>query len=183
MTPYIGAIFSFGFNFAPNGWALCDGRLLAIAQYEALYALIGTTYGGNGTTTFGIPNLQGRVPIGEGQGPGLSNYALGQTGGAESLTLTLNNMPAHTHPVLTAQLPISAAAATLPKPDNAYFAVSDTNIGNVYSGASTPSVTMAPSTGTTGTTGTSGPLPIEILNQYQTVNYSIALFGIFPQRN
>src|SRR3954465_13916452 len=98
-TPFIGQISLFGGNFAPRGWAFCKGQLLAISQNTALFSILGTTYGGNGQTTFALPDLRGRVPIHFGQGPGLSSYALGETGGAETTTLTVNELPAHTHAV------------------------------------------------------------------------------------
>ena len=90
--PYVGEIRMFGGNFAPSSWAFCNGQTLAISQYQVLFTLIGTTYGGNGTTTFNLPNLQGQLAVGMGQGPGLSNYPIGQTGGVESVTLTTANM-------------------------------------------------------------------------------------------
>src|SRR5262247_1539362 len=95
--PFLGQIQPFGFNFAPTGWATCDGQILSIAQNTALFSLLGTTFGGNGQTTFGLPDLRGRVPIGQGQGPGLANYTLGQTGGQETVTLITSQMPQHTH--------------------------------------------------------------------------------------
>src|ERR1700719_3340863 len=98
-TPYIGEIRMFGGNFAPRNWALCNGQLLLISQNTALFSILGTTYGGNGTTTFGLPNLQGRVPIHWGSGAGLSTYAPGQTAGAESVTLLQSNLPPHSHAV------------------------------------------------------------------------------------
>ena len=97
-SPFIGQITLFAGNFAPRGWAFCNGQLLSIAQNTALFSILGTTYGGNGQTTFALPDLRGRVPVHAGQGPGLSNYDLGQQGGAESVTLTTAQMPAHTHP-------------------------------------------------------------------------------------
>src|SRR5579872_1398054 len=95
--PFIGAIVLFCGNFAPAGWALCNGQLLSISQWTALFSILGTTYGGNGQTTFGLPDLRGRVPIHPGQGPGLSNYVLGQAGGVETVTLAIQNLPAHNH--------------------------------------------------------------------------------------
>lgn len=97
--PFIGEIRMFGFGFAPQGWALCNGQLLPIAQNAALFSLLGTTYGGDGQTTFALPDLRSRVPVGQGQGPGLSNYGQGQAGGAETVTLAAAQMPGHTHPV------------------------------------------------------------------------------------
>src|SRR5437879_11862971 len=98
-TPLLGSIIMFAGNFAPRGWALCNGQILPIAQNTALFSILGTTYGGNGQTTFALPDLRGRVPVGSGQGPGLSNYDLGQQGGSESETLTVNQMPEHTHAI------------------------------------------------------------------------------------
>ena len=96
-SPFLGQIGMFGFTFAPRGWAFCNGQILGIAQNSALFALVGTTYGGNGQTTFALPDLQSRVPVHFGQGPGLSPYVLGQQGGAENVTLLTTQIPAHTH--------------------------------------------------------------------------------------
>src|SRR6266480_4308295 len=97
--PFLGEIRTFGFNFAPRGWAQCNGQLLSISQNTALFSLLGTTYGGNGQTTFALPDLRSRVPIHQGQGPGLSQYSIGQSAGNESVTLNQSQMPAHIHPV------------------------------------------------------------------------------------
>jgi microcystin-dependent protein len=108
MSNYIGEVILVGFNFAPDGWAFCNGQLLPIAQYDALFTLIGTTYGGNGTTTFALPDLRGRVPIHMGQGSGLASYVAGQNGGAETVNLTATQMPAHNHAIDTSALTITA---------------------------------------------------------------------------
>ena len=179
MNPFIGAIFSFGFNFAPYGWAQCNGQLLPITDYEALFALLGTTWGGDGITTFGLPNLQGRVPIGMGQGPGLPNYSIGQSGGSETATLNINNLPAHTHPLLSASIPVSSAAANTNDPTGHYFAT--LNPSSVQTYADTSGASMATNSGTTGITGSG--IPISVLSPFLVVNYCIALFGIFPSRN
>ena len=100
METFLGQIITVGFNFAPRGWLLCNGQLLSISQNQALFALLGTTYGGDGRTTFALPDLRGRRPIGFSHGPGLSNYALGQRGGVENVTLTVNQIPPHTHTML-----------------------------------------------------------------------------------
>ena len=110
--PFIGDTVAVGFNFAPVNWHLCDGSLLPISQYQALYALIGTTYGGNGTTTFGLPDLRGRIPVGMGQGPGLSNYTIGQMAGSTTVTLNSTQMPAHNHMI------VAAPDATVAAPGN-----------------------------------------------------------------
>src|SRR5437016_6623328 len=96
-SPYVGQLLLVPYNFAPVGWALCNGQLLAIAENDTLFTLIGTTYGGDGVTTFALPDLQSRVPIHQGQGPGSSNYVIGQNGGSETITLTSNQMPVHSH--------------------------------------------------------------------------------------
>jgi len=110
-TPFLGEIRMFGFNFAPNGWALCNGQTLSISQYAALFSLLGTTYGGNGTTTFQLPNLQGQVPIHQGTGGG-GTYVIGQASGSANVTLLSNQMPAHTHLVNVDGMP----AAKIPHP-------------------------------------------------------------------
>lgn len=108
---FVGEIRMFGFSRAPNGWQACDGSLLSIAEYEVLFMLLGTTFGGDGQNTFGVPDLRGRLPLHQGAGPGMSNHPIGQIAGTESVTLTLAQMPAHTH-----QLSVTSAAATLDVP-------------------------------------------------------------------
>ena len=116
--PFVGEIRMFGFGFAPQGWAPCNGQLLPINQNQALFSLLGTTYGGDGEATFALPDLRSRVPVGQGQGPGLSAYAEGQAGGAETVTLTATQMPGHTHPVRASS---SAAGSTSPGPSAGPF--------------------------------------------------------------
>jgi microcystin-dependent protein len=163
--PFLGSIIIFGGNFAPRGWAFCAGQLLPINQNTALFSLLGTTYGGNGQTTFALPDLRGRAPIGFGQGPGLSNYDLGQQGGVENVTLTIPELAAHTH-----TQPASTAEETTNRPSNAFPAK-----GGVYAGTS--DTTM----GAGGATG--GGQPHENRQPYTAMNYIIALQGIFPSRN
>jgi microcystin-dependent protein len=163
---------AFGFNFAPKGWAMCNGQILSIAQNTALFSLLGTTYGGNGQTTFALPNLQSRVNIHFGQGPGLSAYALGQVAGSESVTLSVNNLAAHTHAFAP---PCVGDDATLGLPTGKSPATSGTN---VYANP-TGNATMAP--GNTGLAG--GSQPFAILPPYLAINWCIALQGIFPSRN
>ncbi|MGJ7031952.1 phage tail protein [Niabella hirudinis] len=178
MEPFLGMIAMFGFNFAPRGWAFCNGQLLPIAQNTALFALLGTTYGGDGRVTFGLPNLQGRTPVGFGQGAGLSNYVLGQVSGTESATLTINNLPAHGHPVT-----INAAAdpGDSSDPTGAYPA----NTGNLdkeyKSGTVTNKVAMNAGMATAGNTGNTQPFAI--LQPSLAVNFCIAMEGIFPSRS
>ncbi len=172
MNPFLGMIILFCGNFAPAGFALCNGQLLAISQYSALFSLLGTTYGGNGTTTFGLPNFQGRVPIHPGNGPGLSPYFLGQIGGYETNTLTTSNLPPHSHGLLGDS---TGSGKEFPGP-NHVIGVSTTD--KMYS-ANAPNTTMSPrSIGNTGQ-----GIPVNNLQPYLTVNYCIALVGIFPSRN
>ncbi|MEK7857261.1 MAG: tail fiber protein [Acidobacteriota bacterium] len=176
--PFIGQIIMFGGNFQIRGWAFCNGQLLSIAQNTALFSLLGTTYGGNGQTTFALPDLRGRAPVHFGQGPGLSNYSLGQVGGTETQTITQNQMPAHNHQVLTNSSNGNASSA-----ENNFIALP------VLSGA-TPTAVNGYRTTQDGTTmnpqsisiaGGSQPLPIR--PPYLALNYLIALEGIFPSRN
>jgi microcystin-dependent protein len=159
----------FGCNFAPRGWALCNGQLLSIAQNTALFSLLGTTYGGNGQTTFGLPDLRGRVPIHFGQGPGLSSYVQGQTGGVESVTLIPQQIPAHNH-----SLACSSDDANAGSPANNFPAA----VANpIYSNAQNAAL-AANAISTVG-----GSQPHENRQPYQTLNFCIALQGIFPSRN
>jgi microcystin-dependent protein len=173
MNPFIGQIQPFGFNFAPVGWAFCNGQLLSIAQNQALFSLLGTMYGGDGRTTFGLPDLRGRVPIGPRNGPGLSNYALGQKGGVETVTLTVNQLPSHNH----------AAAAASPA-GNSNDAIS--NIWADDAGVSSATYSSAAASGTMrgdaiGNAG--GGQAHENRQPFLAVNFIIALQGIFPSRN
>ena len=170
--PFIGEIFMAGFNFPPQGWAACDGSILPISQYDALFALIGTTYGGDGQTTFALPNLQSRMPIHSGQGLGLPNFTLGQTGGVENVTLNLGNVPSHTH---TVQVSNNAGTSSTP--------ASNLTLG---SGAEaelyTPEAADA-SSGMTVSGGVGGNAPHDNIMPFLAVNFFIALEGIFPSRN
>jgi microcystin-dependent protein len=169
--PWIGEVLLVPYNFAPAGWAFCSGQLLPISQNTALFALLGTTFGGDGIHTFALPDLRGRSPIGSGQGPGLQNYFLGQTGGEEQVTLTVSQIPAHHHAAFG-----SSNTATSASPGGLTWAA-QTRL-NIYS--STDGTAMAPS-GTTG--GLSGVTqPHDNRSPYLTLNYIIALQGIFPAR-
>ena len=166
----------FGGNFAPSGWALCNGQLMPISENNALFALIGTIYGGDGQTTFALPNLQGRVPVHQGQGPGLANYVIGQSGGQESEVLTLNQLPAHNH--ANAGTPGACdGPATATDPAGRVFAI-PTDGSNAFATAAT---------GVMGGGGTlpsqGGNLPHDNMQPYQCVSFVISLFGIFPSRN
>jgi microcystin-dependent protein len=180
--PFIGEIKILGFNFAPRGYMTCQGQILSIAQNTALFSLIGTYYGGNGQTTFALPNLQGRVAKGQGQGAGLPSYVMGESAGVTSVTLLTSNLPAHTHPAtgITASLPVASGVGNSNSPVGNYLAQASID---TYSTASTPSKnygTLAAS-GATGIAGSS--IPLDIQNPYLVVNYSIATQGIFPSRN
>ena len=168
--PFVGEIRTFGFNFAPSGWAMCNGQLMPISQNTALFSLLGTQYGGNGTTTFALPNLQGRVGIHQGQGAGLSPYTIGQVSGTENVTLTQNQMPQHGHGVVA-----NDSAATATRPAGAVPARTTTSTH-----AAGPDGT-AMNAGMIGTSGAS--LPFSIIQPFLCVNFCIALFGIFPSRN
>ena len=122
--PFIGEIKIFGFNFAPQNYQLCSGQLLSIAQNTALFSLLGTTYGGDGQTTFALPDLRGRMPIGQGQGPGLPNYVMGQLSGTTSVTLLTANLPAHTHAAqgISINMPVSTSGGDTDSPQGAYLA-------------------------------------------------------------
>jgi microcystin-dependent protein len=168
VDPILGTIILFAGNFPPRGWAFCHGQLLSIAQHTALFSILGTTYGGNGQTTFALPDLRGRVPLGAGQGPGLSTYALGESGGVEAVTLLSTQMPPHTHTLLGSSEP-----AHLGAPENAFLAAPRQP---VY--ARDGNVPMA--SGVIEPTG--GGLPHENRQPYVGLNYIIAMEGIFPSR-
>lgn len=169
VTPFLSEIQVFAFTFAPRGWSFCNGASLPISQNQALFALLGTTYGGNGTTTFNLPNLQGRVAMGTGNG-----HTLGETGGQESHTLTTTEMPAHVH-VVQADAKLGNANAF--NPQSAYPA--DTSPVLAYSGGSANMVAMSPAM--VGNTGLSQPH--ENRQPFLTLNYCIALQGVFPSQN
>jgi microcystin-dependent protein len=174
MEVFLGTIMAFGGNFAPRGWAFCNGQLLSIAQNTALFSILGTTYGGDGRTTFALPDLRGRVAVGMGSGPGLSPVVEGQTGGTETVTLQGTQIPAHSHTVAA-----STAAGSVP-PSNAFAAVPVDSQGGVGAGyAASANTTLNPAT----IGGGGGNQPHENRQPYLGVNYIIALQGIFPSRN
>ena len=190
MQAFLSTILVWPPNFAPNGWALCAGQLMSISQNTALFSLLGATYGGDGITTFGLPNLQGRVPVGAGQGSGLSLYNLGDNGGVESVTLGINTMPQHSHSAtqnLAVSLPAVTTAGTTnqPGPSVAPAAPTDAarNPVNIYSNAAPNQNLGKPSISGTISIGLTGSgLPHENRQPYLAVNYIIALQGIFPSR-
>ena len=173
----------FAGNFSPQSWAFCQGQVQSIAQNSALFALLGTTFGGDGQTTFNLPDLRGRVPVHTGQGAGLSSYQLGEMGGTESVTLTAVNVGGHTHAVTgNAAIPIASGEGTTA------VAVNNFPAGNgdaIYSTA-TDNSAMAPAslTGVTVAVQTpNGSTPINTVQPYVAMNFIICLFGIFPSRN
>jgi microcystin-dependent protein len=174
--PFIGEIRMFGGTFAPVNWALCNGQLMAIADNDALFALIGTTYGGDGQTTFALPNLQSRIPIHNGQGSGgLSNYVIGQAAGVEDVTLSAQTMPQHNHSVVA-----TTNAATTNLPSGALLANPGTAMGTVLYDTLAPQ-TPALTANTIANTG--GGAPHDNLMPILCVTFIIALFGIFPSQN
>lgn len=163
--PYVGEIRMFAGNFAPAGWMFCEGQLLPISEYETLFQLIGTTYGGDGQETFALPDLRGRLPIHQGSG-----QILAQTGGVETVTLTINQIPVHTHPLLA-----SADLASLPDPAGSVLAQSRVAGVDLYI-EDDPVAALAPvSVGNTG-----GSQPHDNFQPYLCVDFIISLFGIFP---
>jgi len=177
--PYLGQIISVGFNFAPDGWLPCDGRVLPIGGFDALFALIGTTYGGDGVNNFALPNLNGRVPLGVGQGQGLSSYLQGQAMGTESVTLLTSNTPPHTH---TVNFSIKDATAVNPKPPSGALAmgkkVTDKLVG--FYAKETADTPLRPESITFNHPGST---PHENRQQFVVLNYIIATAGIFPPRS
>lgn len=184
MEPFIGQITMFGGNFAPRGWALCEGQLLPIAQNQALFSIIGTIYGGDGRTNFALPDLRGRIPLQQGSGPGLPSYQLGQRGGAFSHTITLAQMPAHTHDGSTLKGVIQANSedGDSDEPEGRNFG--NSNSGTPYNTSPTEGPMAADNVSVTGNTGsTGGNQSYSIQNPYLGINFIIALQGVFPSRN
>jgi microcystin-dependent protein len=170
-TPFLGEIRLFPYNFAPNGWAFCQGQTLPISQNTALFSLLGTTYGGNGTTTFMLPDLRGRLPIGSGVGAGLSTYDLGEVGGAESVTISALQMPAHTHLVQA-----SSKEATGTKPGGSV-------LGRTAARTYEPAPDGVTHLNTGSLTSAGGGQPTSVIQPYLALNFCIALTGIYPSRN
>lgn len=169
--PFVGEIRMFAGNFAPRGWAFCDGQLLAVSQNDALFSLLGTIYGGDGHTTFGLPDLRGRLPIHAGHGPGLSERRLGAKAGAEEVTLTVNQLPSHHH-----TLNASSTAATGNSPQDAF--VGDSPSVDVFT-ESAPSLNM----NTEAISKVGGSQSHTNLMPFLCVNFIIALVGIYPSRH
>lgn len=175
--PFMGEIRAFGFGFAPKAWAMCNGQLLSIQQNQALFSLLGTNYGGNGTTNFALPDLRGRAALSFGQGPGLSNYVIGEPTGTENVTLLSTQIPQHTH--LWAA---NSAAGDVFTPAGNFLAGAIDTAGlaqNTYGAAGGATVPLA--TGMLAATGNN--TGHQNMQPYLVVNYCIALQGIFPSRN
>lgn len=189
--PFLGQIIQGGWSFVPQGYAACNGQLQSIAQNSALFALLGTSFGGDGVSTFGLPDLQGRSMVGTGQGAGLSFYALGQKAGTENHSLSVNEMPAHSHPVANNPSGFNAAdvKATAQSPSTgAIFGRGVDDVGTavpeIYLPAgTTPTIALGLNVAGSIVVGnTGGNLPFSILSPYQAVTVCIALQGIFPSR-
>jgi microcystin-dependent protein len=177
-SPYVGEIRCFGFSFAPVGWAFCNGQLLAIAQNDALFAILGTTYGGDGVTTFGLPNLQGRIPMHWGNGPGGFNTTIGQVQGVPTVTLTTSQIPIHAHTINSANVDAGGANEHSAAPTGTAF-IGPSNPDGVYN--TTPTVNSPFAPGCISITG--GSQPHDNMQPYLVLNFCIALEGIFPSRN
>lgn len=169
--PYIGQIIAVGFNFVPLHWLRCDGSLVPISEYEALFALIGTTYGGDGQSTFAVPNLSGRAAVGVGRGPRTSDYILGQTVGSETVTLQQNQIGAHTHPLLA-----SSQMGTTNTPGPGVALAENAQPAAFLYAPLAPNVTLSPA----AITNAGGTAPHENRQPYQVINYIICANGIFP---
>ncbi len=178
MEGTIATIMMFGGNFAPRNWAFCAGQLIAISQNTALFSLLGTNYGGNGTTTFGLPDLRSRVAIGAGQGPGLANYALGEMSGFENTTLLQTQMAAHTHTAGAVQIPLSNNNATLEEANGNILATPSTEIYATPN--TTPTVAHAGLSASLAPQG--GSQPISLVKPYECINFVICMYGVYPSR-
>ncbi len=170
--PFIGEIIMFAGTFAPSGYALCNGQLMAITQNEALFALIGTTYGGDGVTTFGLPDLRGRAPLHVGQGVGLTNYNLGDRAGSEAVTLTISHLPSHDHTVFCTNF-----TGTQEAPTNGVWATDASGATGEYDAPTGNNLAV----NAIGNAGNS--LPHENRQPLLAINFCIALFGVFPSQN
>lgn len=178
MDPFLGEIRMVGFNYAPQGWAFCNGQLLQISTNSALYALLGTQFGGDGVRTFALPDLRSRVPVHQGQGNGLQPYPMGQPGGVEGVTLQISQMPAHSHGVT-----VDATLGSTSAPSGANLAQTESGGDAPFNSFTTgnPTNSVQLSSGTIAPQG--GSQPHENRQPYLTVNFIIALEGIFPPRS
>ena len=172
MDPFVAEIRIFPFNFAPKGWAFCNGQILPLSQNTALFSLLGTTYGGDGKSNFALPNMQGNAPMHPGQGPGLSLHDLGETGGSDTVTLLQSEIPAHSHGVGAQNVPLGSLATpagnTLDHPAS----------GNLFTTTLAPLVSMDPN----AIAPAGGNQPHNNMMPYLTLNFCIALQGVYPPR-
>ena len=179
---YIGEVQLFAGNFAPNGWAFCNGQIISIQQNSALFSLLGTQYGGNGQTNFALPDLRGRVPVGQGQGASLTARSVGDFDGQENVSISIANLPSHNH---NASLSVSNQNGTVNVPlSDSSIAVSSiksgrSTISNLVFNTSVPDILL----GNSPTTSSGNSQPLNIIKPYQCINYIIALQGIYPSRN
>lgn len=177
MNPFLSAIFPFAFDFAPRGWAICAGQLMSIAQNSALFSLLGTTYGGDGRVTFGLPDLRGRAPMHFGQGLGLPNVSLGEVSGIENVNLISTQIPQHNHMALVNN---SAGIIATPAAGNSLAELTDINgDGANFYGNAAENTVLNPAT----VSNAGGNQPHSNMQPYLVVNYCIALQGLFPSRN
>jgi microcystin-dependent protein len=195
MEVFIGTIQPFAFDFAPQNWALCNGQTLSISQWSALFSLIGVNYGGDGQTTFMLPNLQGRLPMAQGTGSNLSPRTIGEVSGTENVTALISNMPNHTHQLsgLTATTTLQLASpasnpVNAPTATNSFIGASSGGPGtaNIYSdqqGATAVTLKGVSTTVTGEIASTGGTQPMSVMNPFLVINFSIALQGIFPSRS
>lgn len=183
MDPYLGEVRLFGGNYAPQDWVICDGRLLSVSQYQALYAVLGTRYGGDGVSTFGVPDLRGRLVVGDGQLTGGQNYTLGSTGGAEGVALTEANIPAHTHTFTVASSTGTVNTAANNFLGGATDSLHPSNTMRAYQAATAPNTPTAVEWANNAVSPSSGT-PAAAHNNRQpfiSLNYIMAVVGLFPQ--
>jgi microcystin-dependent protein len=182
-SPYIGEIIMFGGNFAPRSYAFCDGSLLSISQFSALFSILGTTYGGDGETTFGLPDLRGRIPVHAGSGPGLTQRRPGQNGGAENTTLTINELPSHSHAEVPGAPELKGTVfETAPNTSNP----TDASLASVMTYHTTDALDAEMQAGAVehpASAASGGGQADNNMAPFQTINFVIALEGIFPSRN
>jgi microcystin-dependent protein len=176
-NPFVAEIRIFPFNFAPRGWAFCNGQLMSISQNTALFSLLGTTYGGDGKSNFALPNLQGSAPMHPGQGPGLSLHDLGETGGSDTVTLLQSEMPNHAHNINCVDGP--RVGGQTGQPSNAILVKTGGTPASAFASGATQNQTMAPSMVAVA----GGDQPHNNLMPYLTLNFCIALQGVYPPRS
>jgi microcystin-dependent protein len=186
MDGIMATITCFAGDFAPKNWAFCNGQLISIAQNQALYSLLGTTYGGDGNSTFALPDLRGRRPVSAGQGSGFSNYNLGQQVGAEGIVLNVNNLPKHDHSgTVILQIDADSSEGSVTRSVNTYPALLTNGYAPPPVPPPNPPIQMlSPKyAATIAAVGSEQPIPVPVLMPYLVVNYVICMYGIFPSRN